>query len=122
MSNCQNCDAKISGRIDKKFCSNECRNEFNNKRYRAENQAMIAINKILKKNRSILKRLNPDGKIIISEELLLKSGFDLEYFTSIYVTKDGREYRYCYDYGYQYDSNKKTFLIVIKNDYSKNSN
>ncbi len=64
------------------------------------------------KNRKILKQLNPDGKMIISADLLLKSGFDLEYFTNIYVTKTGREYRYCYDYGYHYDADKDSYLLV----------
>lgn len=117
--NCMQCDAKISGRIDKKFCSNQCRNEYNNNRYRAENQAMISINKILKKNRNILKRLNPEGKIVVSGELLLKSGFDLEYFTNVFVTKTGREYRYCYDYGYLYDTEKDSYLLVKRIAYDE---
>lgn len=115
---CQQCDKEIFGRSDKKFCSPECRNEYNNERYRNENQAMISINKILKKNRNILKRLNPEGKIVISAELLLKSGFDLGYFTNIYTTKTGREYRYCYDYGYFYDPEKDSYLLVEKLDFS----
>jgi len=109
---CINCQKQIFGRIDKKYCSNECRNEWNNERYREEQKVLLAVNKILKKNRNILKRLNPEGKIVISAELLLKSGFDLEYFTNIYITKAGREYRFCYDYGYYYDQEKDSYLVV----------
>lgn len=115
---CLNCGESIKGRSDKKYCSSDCRNEYNNKRYRAEHQAMIEINAILKKNRSILKRLNPEGKIVISEELLMKSGFDIDYFTNIYTTNTGREYRYCYDYGYHFDAEKRSYLIVKKIDLS----
>lgn len=114
---CLNCGEKMSGRSDKKFCSDGCRNEHNNLRYRTENEAMITINKILRKNRNILKRLNPEGKIVISEELLLKSGFDLDYFTNIYTTNTDREYRYCYDYGYHYDAEKKSYLLVKKMEF-----
>ena len=100
------------GRSDKKFCSADCRNEYNNARYRQEHKAMISINKILKKNRMILKRLNPEGKMVVPGDILLKAGFDLEYFTNIYITKTGREYRYCYDYGYYYDEEKDSYLLV----------
>lgn len=115
---CQQCGAVLKGRSDKKFCSSECRIEFNNMRYRKENESMIAINKILRTNRSILKTLNPEGKIVISAELLLKSGFDLDYFTNIYTTKTGREYRYCYDYGYHYDADRDSYLLVKKQEWS----
>lgn len=111
---CKNCGESMKGRRDKRFCSTECRNEYNNEKYRKEHSAMIKINKILRKNRNILKRLNPEGKIVISAELLLKSGFDLDYFTNIYITNTGREYRYCYDYGYHYDEEKESYLLVEK--------
>lgn len=112
--NCLNCNEPIRGRSDKKYCSTECRNEYNNARYKNEQKEVLNINKILLKNRKILMRLNPEGKIVISSELLLKSGFDLDYFTNIYITKTGREYRFCYDYGYHYDSKKDSYLLVKK--------
>ena len=111
---CIHCGKDIFGRSDKKFCTPDCRNEYNNARYREEHKSMIAINKILKKNRMILKRLNPEGKIVVPSEILLKAGFDLEYFTNLYVTKSGREYRFCYDYGYHFDEEKDTYLLVKK--------
>ena len=114
---CMQCEKTVFGRSDKKFCSSECRNEYNNERYREENKAVITINKILKKNRNILKRLNPDGKIVISAELLLKSGFDLDFFTNMYTTKSGRVYKYCYDFGYYYDEEKNSYLLVEKIDF-----
>lgn len=111
---CSNCGKDMFGRSDKKFCTPDCRNEYNNARYREEHKSMIEINKILKKNRMILKRLNPDGKIVVPSEILLKAGFDLEFFTNVYTTKTGREYRYCYDYGYHYDQEKDSYLLVEK--------
>lgn len=112
MGNCLNCSKPLKGRIDKKFCDSECRNDFNNQRYRLEQKVVLDINKILRKNRKILQQLNPEGKILISAELLLKSGFDLEFFTNIYTTKAGRQYRFCYDYGYFYDEEKNSYLLV----------
>ena len=111
---CSNCGKDMFGRSDKKFCTPDCRNEYNNARYREEHKSMIEINKILKKNRMILKRLNPDGKIVVPSEIILKAGFDLEFFTNVYTTKTGREYRYCYDYGYHYDQEKDSYLLVEK--------
>ena len=113
---CKQCEKKMFGRSDKKFCSRECRNEYNNARYRREQESMIDINKRLKKNRNILKRLNPDGKMVLPSDVLLKAGFDFEFFTSIYTTKSGREYRFCYEYGYYYDEEKDSYLLVKKFD------
>ncbi len=109
---CLQCGKSVYGRSDKKFCSADCRNEFNNLRYKEEKKAVIEINRILMRNRKILKQLNPEGKMVISSDLLLKSGFDLEYYTNSYTTKSGREYRYCYDYGYYYDEEKDSYLLV----------
>ena len=54
MSYCLACEKPLKGRIDKKFCDNECRNDYNNERYRLEQKVVLDINKILRKNRKIL--------------------------------------------------------------------
>lgn len=97
---CLECQESFVGRIDKKYCSNQCRTSYNN-RINAESNAMMKdINQILKKNRKILADLNPEGKAKISKKILGSRGFNFSYFTNIYTTKKGSIYYFCYDYGY----------------------
>jgi hypothetical protein len=88
------------GRADKKFCSDQCRNAYNNKRNSDTNNLMRNVNNALRKNRRILEDLIPDQKAVASKDKLLEKGFHFGYFTHIYTTKRGAEYRFCYEYGY----------------------
>lgn len=97
---CLECGAKIVGRIDKKFCNDQCRNSYNNKLNRDENSIMTTINRVLRKNRHILKKLNPNGKAKVSRKAMDKAGFNFKYFTNVYKTKEGKVYYFCYEYGY----------------------
>ena len=97
---CLNCSEPITGRVDKKFCSDYCRNSYNNQLNKDETNSIRRINYILRKNRKILKDLNPTGKIKIHKSKMDIKGFNFEYFTSIYITKTGNQYFFCYDYGY----------------------
>ncbi|MEQ6119975.1 hypothetical protein [Reichenbachiella sp. MALMAid0571] len=97
---CPECGRPIFGRIDKKFCSDACRNAANNKVNSDSTNYIRNVNNILRKNRRILLELNPTGKTKTQVDKLLKKGFDMEYYTNTYTTKAGQEYRYCYDQGY----------------------
>jgi predicted nucleic acid-binding Zn ribbon protein len=97
---CPVCKDPIIGRIDKKFCSDQCRNTFNNQRYSSENTLVQKVNRQLKKNYSILQHLNRGGKTKIKRSRLLQEGFDFNYFTSLYTTQKGATYHLCYDQGY----------------------
>src|ERR1043165_6547370 len=96
---CLECGGKISGRSDKKFCSDQCRISFNNRLNSDETNLVRNINNALRKNRRILVELNPSGKTIVTREKLSEKGFDFHYFTSIYITKEGAIYYYCYEQG-----------------------
>ena len=97
---CPECERPIYGRADKKFCSDACRNAWNNKQNSDYMNYMRRVNSTLRKNRRILAEANPDGKRKIKRDKLLKDGFDFEYFTHVYRTKAGDEYRFCYEQGY----------------------
>ncbi len=113
---CLECGDTFKGRIDKKFCSDPCRIAFNNKLNSDENNYIRNVNNILRKNRRILLELNPDGKVRVNREKLNTHGFDFNYFTSTYTTKDGAQYFYCYEQGYLPIENNY-FLLVVKKDY-----
>lgn len=97
---CIECGEKIVGRIDKKFCSDYCRNAFNNKINKDQNNLVRNINNRLRKNYRILEELNPTDKTRTSRSKLLAKGFSFDYFTSIYTTKTGTIYYFVYDQGY----------------------
>lgn len=97
---CPVCGDPIIGRVDKKFCSDQCRNTFNNQRYKTQNELVQKINRMLKKNYSILKALNPAGKIKLKRSKLLQEGFDFNFFTGTYQTQKGDIYNLVYDQGY----------------------
>lgn len=97
---CLECGEKIVGRVDKKFCSDYCRNAYNNKMNKDKTNLVRNINNRLRKNYRILEELNPDEKTKASKAKLLAKGFSFEYFTSIYTTKTGNTYYFVYDQGY----------------------
>ena len=98
---CLHCDKGIIGRADKKFCDNQCRNEYNNTQNSISNNYIRKINRIIKKNRNILEELTPKDKSIkVAHKELAKLGFSFEYFTNIYTTKADKTYYFCYEYGY----------------------
>jgi hypothetical protein len=113
---CTECGIGFVGRVDKKFCSDQCRTSFNNRLKSVENDYIKGINSILRKNRRILVELNPSGKIKVSREKLRARGFDFNYFTSMYTTKDGSQYYYCYDHGYL-PIEKDHYLLVLKKEF-----
>ena len=112
--NCLECGEKIIGREDKKFCSDGCRNSYNNKINKDSNNYMRNINNKLRKNYRILSALNIDGKSKTTKSKLLSKGFDFEFMTTILHTKTGNTYYFLYDQGYMVLDND--FYLLIKKD------
>ncbi|GIL23420.1 MAG: hypothetical protein BroJett042_19330 [Bacteroidota bacterium] len=115
---CLECGGKISGRADKKFCSDQCRVSYNNKLNRDETAYMNNVTNILRKNRRVLLELNTTGKTKVNRDKLNDKGFDFNYFTSQYKTKDGSVYNFCYEQGYLPLENN-WYLLVVKGESTK---
>ncbi len=113
---CLECGDDFSGRVDKKFCSDNCRSSFNNKMNSDANNFVRNINNTLRKNRRILGQLNPYGKAKIHRSKLMELGFKFGYFTNQYQTKAGNIYHFCYEQGYLELSNNY-YSLVIKQEY-----
>ena len=73
-SKCLECGDKLIGRADKKFCSDQCRNAYNNRNNSDANNLVRNINNTLRKNRRILVELNPKDKTKTSRDKLLSKG------------------------------------------------
>ena len=116
---CPICNGPLIGRSDKKYCSDQCRYLANNKHKIETEKPIIDINKALRKNRSILKKLCPVGKAVIRKEVLDELGYDVKVFSSIFVTSNKEVYYICYDYAFTplLENNIKKALIVTKQDY-----
>lgn len=97
---CETCGTQLTGRIDKRFCSDYCRNTKHNAANRDSSNYMRRVNNILRRNRRILARFNPNGKSKILGTTLMEEGFNFAYFTNVYETKKGMRYYFCYDQGY----------------------
>jgi hypothetical protein len=110
---CSYCQEVISGRADKKFCSDACRNAFNNKLNSDETNYVRNVNNTLRKNRRILQDLLPEGIARCSRAALVEKGFSFSYYTSSYTTRKGDTYFYCYEYGYL-DLENDYFCLVKK--------
>jgi len=113
---CPECSSEIFGRDDKKFCSDQCRNSHNNKLNRDANNYVREVNNALRKNRRILLKLNVRDKSRTSKDELLRNGFNFDLFTNIYRTKEGKEYRYCYEQGYL-EISPGTYMLVTKKEW-----
>lgn len=111
---CLECNEKIIGRADKKFCSDYCRNAYNNKINKDSKNLIRNINNRLRKNYRILEELNTSGKSKTTKTRLLDKGFDFEYITNTYTTQKGSIYYFIYDQGYLPLDND--FYMLVKRE------
>ena len=116
---CIDCGDSINGRADKKFCSDQCRNSYNNRLNSTDTNFMRNVNNILRKNRRILGTLTPNGKSSIHKDKILYLGFNFSYFTHTYTTRKGAVYFFCYEFGYLAIGND--FLSLVHRKKTENS-
>lgn len=109
---CIECGETLIGRSDKKFCSDYCRNAYNNSLNKNTKNFIRNINNRMRKNWRILEELNPERESKTTRSKLLDKGFDFNYFTSIYTTKAGKVYYFVYNQGYL--PLEHEFLSLIK--------
>ncbi len=111
--NCQECGTNIVGRSDKRFCSDQCRNTFNNRRNAEPSKVVREVNAVLRKNRRILDSLNPGGRIKVPASRLKDQGFDFRYHTSVAHVREAGEGYFCYDQGYV-PVEKNYYLLILR--------
>ena len=116
---CPICNSPLLGRADKKYCSDQCRYLANSKNKIQSEQPIIEVNRALRKNRSILKKLCPAGKAVVRKELLIAMGYDVKFFSSLFLTSNKQVYYICYDYAFTplLEHNVEKALIVTRQDY-----
>ncbi|MFC6997934.1 hypothetical protein [Rufibacter roseus] len=112
----------MTGRADKKYCSDQCRATAAHVRKLTEQgeRWILEINTLLRRNRQLLRKASPQGKTTVRRQVLELSGFSFNYFTHLYQAKNGNTYYFCYDYGYRLLEDGK-MLIVNWQQYMANS-
>ncbi|SNY95335.1 DUF2116 family Zn-ribbon domain-containing protein [Flagellimonas pacifica] len=109
---CLECGEKLIGRVDKKYCSDHCRNAYNNKLNKDSKNLVRNINNRLRKNYRILASFPlKDGKTTTTKMRLMDKGFDFEYITNLYTTKKGSTYYFLYDLGYLPLDNDRYMIV-----------
>ncbi|MEA1787573.1 hypothetical protein U1E44_15835 [Arenibacter sp. GZD96] len=112
---CPECGEKIIGRADKKFCSDYCRNAYNNNLNKDSKNLIRNINNRLRKNHRILDGfLRTENKTKTTKARLAFKGFDFDYFTHLYTTQKGTVYYFVYDLGYLPLEND--FYMIVKRE------
>ena len=90
--NCLYCGAEIIGRFDKKFCDDNCRNNYHYRIKSKEYDGVVKmVNGALLNNRKILKSLCGECKAIVKKKSLDDRGFDYDLITNIYKAKSESE-------------------------------
>ncbi|MFT3749087.1 MAG: DUF2116 family Zn-ribbon domain-containing protein [Agriterribacter sp.] len=104
---CLVCSKSFEGNDNKKFCSEKCKNAYNNGRRKEETGQTGKVISILKHNRRAMEMLL-DGKEVtnVKEQTLLDNGFVFRYHTHTRANHgDQKEYIFCFEYGYHRKEN-----------------
>jgi len=108
------CGRIFSGRADKVFCSDQCRNAAGRQKRRKEKwnepECFDYINRMLKRNHWILKQHCEGDLAEVNKWLLLDRGFNFKFMTGLADSKDGTVFKVCYDYGWT-DGDEGKILI-----------
>ncbi|RLD43947.1 MAG: hypothetical protein DRI86_08740 [Bacteroidetes bacterium] len=114
---CLECNTEIFGRIDKKFCSDQCRNTYNNRTQAHQNKYIRKVNYTLRKNRRIMEAfvLTTDKNVKrVKKSDMLDKGFNFDFYTNIYSTKNKKYYYFSYEYGY--NILEDNYIAIVRRD------
>lgn len=103
---CRECGAPLTGRKDKQFCNDDCRTAWHNRKYYNRLREMAEVNRILRRNHTLLESVHSLGlrSIRLSDRRL--AGYDVHFFTSIEKPLIGPVVYHLYEYSYRIRGNK----------------
>lgn len=122
---CLNCGSPIvpmTGRQDRKFCCQDCKNRWHNTHRQFVRSAYHnRICRILENNNNILRHLLTLGITSVDRETLRNMSFNFEYSTS--YSKLGRRHHFtCFEIHYDLTPSKLINLESAVEDFSFNEN
>ena len=117
---CLACEKELQGRSDKKFCDVYCKSSYQYQQSKLKPSRFYnRVDNQLKLNRKLLKHYNKAGKATIRTEVLIKQGFDPNFFTHFWKNQKGDVYLFVYEYGFltRKENNVEKFVLVIWQEY-----
>lgn len=103
---CLECGVEFSGRSDKRFCSDACRNCWHNSASRQSKAYSYRINSLLHRNHSILSECRSSGRSRIKRKEMEEKLFSERYFTACSRRLLGRPVYMCYDISYMIEGRR----------------
>ena len=113
---CLDCGEPFKGRSDKKFCSDQCRNNYNNRQNREESNFIRNVQNILRRNRKILSDLNSSGITTVHRDELITRGFNFNFHTSSLSGRSGKICYFCFEQGFV-EKGHDRFQLILRDDY-----
>lgn len=98
---CIRCGKPYRGRIDKKFCCDECRTDYHNQLRRERERGLRAVNRILASNWKILSAQLRAGHSKVPVAELAGMNFNFEIYTGSRRWLPGRRTFWCYNCAYR---------------------
>ena len=108
---CVFCGRELTGRLDKKFCDDICRNNYAYRRNKHNDEIIKKTNKTLLHNRNILKSISECRRKIVKKQLLVDNDFDFDVITGVYKTHRQYEYKMLYDYAYRCINDEEVLIL-----------
>ena len=123
MKKCHYGQTIITGRSDKKYCSNHCKSAAQYEARKRNEPTHHLIDRQLKKNRKILKAHNKSGTTSLRKKILTDQGFDPNFFTHYWRNKKGQIYLFCYEFGFLHKkiNEKDKYILITWQPYMKAS-
>ena len=100
---CPQCGKPLeSGRTDKRFCSQACKNRWHNRqRLPSHDNEIKRVLRVLNRNRDVLDRLLKLGLHSVDRPTLIHLGFNMNFFTSLHREGRHRWLYTCLDIKYE---------------------
>ena len=95
---CIACNRRFSGRTDKKFCNNACKNNYHNSLKVKLGQTENVILSSMRRNRLILEKLKINDPVEKPVSYLENLGFDQSGLSGLKLNDDNSVQTTCYDY------------------------
>lgn len=95
---CIACNRRFSGRTDKKFCNNACKNDYHNSHKVKLGQAESLMLSSMRRNRMILEKLKINAPVEKPVSYLENLGFDQAGLSGLKLNDDNSVQTTCYDY------------------------
>lgn len=110
------CNKKLSGRVDKIFCSSYCKSDYHVKLRRVNKKATLQTDKILHRNRSILLEIlgKHSKQKKVDRMILDDKKFNYSYITGYEINSQNKTFNYVYDFAWMAFSTKEILIRRMK--------